>query len=80
MQNLNDNIRSGIFGTCKIKDGLYIGDEHAAKDLEFILINKVTYIVNTAIDQLTNFWESFGVIYFSFSWPEDRPNVINKYI
>ena len=35
-------------GAIKIKDGLFIGDEFAAQDLEFIISNKVTNIINVA--------------------------------
>lgn len=63
-----------VFGTCKVKDGLYIGDEFAAKvfinytpkDLEFIVANKVGYIVNCSSDTLENLFEGVGVMYFSF--------------
>lgn len=49
-----------------MKDGLYIGDEFAAKDLEFIVANKVGYIVNCSSDKLENLFEGVGVMYFSF--------------
>jgi hypothetical protein len=44
-----------LIGAIKIKDGLFIGDELAAQvgiislqDLEFVVANKVTHIINTA--------------------------------
>jgi hypothetical protein len=37
-----------IIGAIKIKDGLFIGDEFASKDLEFVVSNKVTHIINCA--------------------------------
>ena len=37
-----------IMGAIKIKDGLFIGDEFSAQDLEFIVANKVTHIINCA--------------------------------
>jgi hypothetical protein len=35
-------------GPVKIKDGLYMGDLIAAQDLEFLMTNKVTNIINCA--------------------------------
>ncbi len=37
---------SDMIGAIKIKDGLFIGDEMAAQDLEFVVANKVTHIIN----------------------------------
>jgi hypothetical protein len=37
-----------MIGAIKIKDGLFIGDELASKDLEFLVTNKVTHVINTA--------------------------------
>lgn len=38
----------GIIGAIKVKDGLFIGDELAAQDLEFLVTNKVTNLINCA--------------------------------
>jgi hypothetical protein len=35
-----------MIGAIKIKDALFIGDELAAQDLEFVVNNKVTHIIN----------------------------------
>jgi hypothetical protein len=37
-----------MIGAIKIKDGLFIGDEFAAQDLEFVMANKVTHVINCA--------------------------------
>jgi hypothetical protein len=37
-----------IVGAIKIKDGLFLGDEYAAQDLEFVVTNKVSRIINCA--------------------------------
>jgi hypothetical protein len=37
-----------MIGAVKIKDGLFLGDELAAQDLEFLVSCKVTHIINTA--------------------------------
>lgn len=43
---MNRNDPLVMFGSIKILDGLFITDEIAAKDLEFISTNKVTRIIN----------------------------------
>jgi hypothetical protein len=58
----------GILGAVKIKDGLFTGDEFAAQDLEFIVTNKVTGVINTAGRQVPNHWEPIGVTYLSYQW------------
>ena len=35
-----------MIGAIKIKDGLFIGDELASQDLEFVVNNKVTHVIN----------------------------------
>ena len=63
-----------VVGPIKIKDGLFIGDEYAAQvivfiqDLEFVVANKVTHIINTAGRQIPNHWEPIGVIYLTYYW------------
>ena len=43
-----------MIGAIKIKDGLFIGDAFAAKDLEFVVANKVSKIINCAGRQVQN--------------------------
>lgn len=62
-----------LVGAIKIKDGLFLGDEFAAQvrftqDLEFVVANKVTHIINTAARQIPNHWEPIGVQYLDFYW------------
>ena len=38
------------------------------QDLEFIVANKVTHIVNCAGSQVRNMWESIGIAYLTFNW------------
>ena len=54
---------------------MYIGDEYAAKvisfyliikDIEFIVANKIGYIVNCSSDSIENLLENIGIMYFSF--------------
>ena len=67
----NDHI-----GPVKIKDGLFIGDEVAAQDLEFLIANKVTHIVNCSARQVPNHWESMGVHYKGYPWSDSDSQVI----
>ena len=57
-----------MVGVVKIKDGLFICDEFGAQDLEFVVANKVTRVVNTAGTQLRNFWEAIGILYLTLNW------------
>jgi len=57
-----------MIGAIKIKDALFIGDELAAQDLEFVVNNKVTHIINCSGRQIANHWEPIGVAYLTFYW------------
>lgn len=57
-----------LFGAIKVKDGLFIGDEFAAQDLEFVVANKVSNVINCAGRQVANHWEPIGVNYLTFYW------------
>ena len=57
-----------MIGAIKIKDALFIGDELAAQDLEFVVNNKVTHIINCSGRQIPNHWEPIGVAYLTFYW------------
>ena len=39
-----------------------------AQDLEFIVANKVTHIVNCAGNTVRNMWESIGIAYLTYNW------------
>ncbi|CAJ1398327.1 unnamed protein product, partial [Effrenium voratum] len=60
----------------KLKDGLFVGDELAAQDLEFVVANKVTRIINCAGRQVPNHWESIGVAYLTYYWIDADSQVI----
>lgn len=64
------------YGAIKIKDGLFIGDIYAARDLAFIVNNKVTHIVNCSSTQIPNHWEPIGISYLSFPWQESPSQLI----
>jgi hypothetical protein len=61
MENDDDMI-----GAIKIKDGLFIGDSFAAKDMEFMVANKVSKIINCSGRQVENGWTNMGVQYLTF--------------
>ncbi|CAD8188680.1 unnamed protein product [Paramecium octaurelia] len=65
-----------IIGAIKIKDGLFIGDEFASKDLEFVIQNKVSHIINCAAKQLPCVFENYGVSYLKFNWQENEQQVL----
>lgn len=65
-----------IIGAIKIKDGLFLGDEFAAQDLEFVVTNKVNRIINCAGKQIPNHWETVGVQYMTFYWLENDKQII----
>ena len=73
-----------MVGAIKIKDALFLGDEFAAqvrelystnfdylKDLEFVITNKVTHIINCAGKQIPNHWEPIGVQYVTYRWMDN---------
>lgn len=67
-----------IIGAIKVTDGIFIGDRYAAKDLHFIIQNKVTHIINCAGLQVRNIFEDskeealskkgMTVKYLTFLW------------
>ena len=63
---------SDYIGAIKLKDGLFLGDQFAAQDLEFIVSNKITHVVNTASSQVTNYFDNIGVAYLNLDWPETQ--------
>ncbi|PHJ16011.1 dual specificity catalytic domain-containing protein, partial [Cystoisospora suis] len=67
-----------LFGAAKIKDGLFIGDLHAAQDLDFLMSNKITHIVNCSCIDTPNFFQDprhyhLGIAYLSFPWTRHEP-------
>ncbi|CAD8164700.1 unnamed protein product [Paramecium octaurelia] len=56
----------------RIIDGLYLGDQGAAHDLEFLVTNKITKIINCAAKHIPNHWESIGIEYLSYQWLESE--------
>lgn len=65
-----------MIGAIKIKDALFIGDELAAQDLEFVVSNKVSHIVNCAGREIPNHWEPVGIEYLTFYWVDQDNQVL----
>ena len=65
-----------MIGAIKIKDALFIGDELAAQDLEFVVTNKVSHIVNCAGREIPNHWEPVGIEYLTFYWVDQDNQVL----
>eukprot|EP00347_Sterkiella_histriomuscorum_P021930 403332275 len=65
-----------ILGAVKVRDGLFLGDEFASQDLEFVIANKVTHIINGAGRQIFNQWTPVGVKYLTFYWLDDDRQLI----
>lgn len=57
-----------LLGAVKIQDGLFLGDEYAAQDLEFVVANKVSHVINASARQVPNHWEAIGVQYVDLFW------------
>lgn len=65
-----------IIGPIKVKDGLFVGDEFSSQDLEFVVANKVSHIINCASRQVPNHWEPIGVRYLSLYWLDNDSQVL----
>lgn len=75
-QHGSQDMYSEFIGAIKIRDGLFIGDQLAAQDYEFIITNKVSHIINCAGLHIRNYWESIGVKYLTFEWVDQDCQVI----
>jgi len=65
-----------IVGGMKIKDGLFIGDNYAAQDFEFIFNNKITRIINCSCKEVPNYFEAQGIEYLSIPWEETDTQIL----
>jgi len=76
---MGENIMSVDFeGPVKIKDGFFVGDDISATDLDFIVTNKVTHIINCAASLIPNHWEQLGVSYLTFFWNDcDKTEILD---
>jgi hypothetical protein len=76
MNNPESQEEAEMIGVLKIKDGLFICDELGAQDLEFVVANKVTRVVNCAGTQMPNHWEPVGVLYLTLNWQDDEKQTL----
>jgi protein-tyrosine phosphatase len=60
----------------KLREALFLGDFEAAHDLEFIIANKISRVVNCAGRELTNPFERSGLRYLTYYWPQSGNCVI----
>ena len=56
----------------KIKDGFFISDLEGAQDGDFIELNKITRIINTAGTQVPNIFAHHGIRYLTLNWVMER--------
>ena len=63
--------REKLIGAIKIMDGLFLGDILASQDLDFITLNSINHIVNTAAE-LPNSFENLGIEYLNLNWIQDK--------
>ncbi|CAD8077009.1 unnamed protein product [Paramecium sonneborni] len=63
-------------GAIKVKDGIFLGDLFASQDLEFIVTNKVSRIMNCASKVISNHWEEIGIVYLSYPWTDNDQQII----
>ena len=52
----------------KLKDGVFIGDAEASQDIDFLVSNKIQYVINCAAASVPCSWERLGVRYLTFYW------------
>ena len=41
-------------GAIRLCDGLYLGDVYASKDTHFLMMNKITHVINCAGKEVSN--------------------------
>ena len=52
----------------KVKDGLFLGDAETSQDIDFLVSNKVTHIINCCGTRVPNSWERIGLRYLTLRW------------
>lgn len=60
----------------KVKDGLFIGDQEAAHDLEFLMEQKVSRVVNCSGYSVPNRWATIGISYLTYKWMDNETQVL----
>ena len=65
----------------KIRDGLFIGDSRAGKNLDLLMQFKISHIINASGVPLSYSFESIGIKYLTINWEENPPEdtiIINE--
>lgn len=60
----------------KVKDGLFVGNQEAAVDLDFLAENQVSGIVNCAGRSVPNQLETMGIRYLTYNWLDNDSQII----
>lgn len=60
----------------KVKDGLFVGDQEAAHDLEFLMEQKVARVVNCSGYSVPNRWATIGITYLTYKWMDNETQVL----
>ncbi len=55
---------------------VFTGDADSSQDLEFLVANKITRIVNCAAREIPNSWDRTGMKYLSYPWPQSGNFVV----
>ena len=59
-----------VLNITKIKEGLYIGDQIVATNLDVVIQFKLTHMINSSGKQIINAWETIGIKYLTLNWQE----------
>lgn len=54
----------------RVKDGIFVGNITASQDHDFIVMNKITHIINCAGGELQDLFMDDGVKYLTFPWKD----------
>ena len=74
---LEDVMDAGeLYGAVKLKDGIFFGDHTAAHDIDFIIANKVSGIINCCGREVPNHFQSLGVEYLTYNWVDNESQII----
>ncbi|CAD8161062.1 unnamed protein product [Paramecium pentaurelia] len=71
-------IRPYLYYAFKIKDGLYIGNKRAARDIQFQFYNKITVIINCAALEMNISNQKVKIINFEWLDTEEQQIVVNN--
>ena len=60
-------------GAVKIIDGLFVGDKIASEDLDFLISNKITHVINCAAGDLPSLFAKYNIKYLNISCTPNKP-------